>query len=72
MPIRTYHTLCVWDHESKAWFDEFGSYSLAEVKEELQGKVYDGLSRADLKIIQSDGSAADMIAKRDALPARKG
>ena len=68
---RPYYTLCVYDYESQAWFDEFGSYRLSEVKEELQGQVYDGLFRADLKIIQSDGSAPDMIAKRDALPAPK-
>ncbi len=61
---RAYYTLCVFDAESGQWFDEFGSYSKAECTNEKE--CYDVPARF-MKVIKSDGTAADMIAKRDAL-----
>lgn len=69
---KPYFTLCVWYEESQDWFDEFGDYDLQDVKEELVGAWEgSGIPRNWFKIIKTDGTAADMKAKRDALPAPK-
>lgn len=71
MNAKPYYTLCLWndDYEQPAWYDEFGSYSRKEVASEME--CYD-LPRKHMAIIKTDGTAADMMAKRDALPAPKG
>jgi len=66
---RTYYTLCVWDAEQATWFDEFGDYSRAAVAEELEGHF---APKRHKQIIKTDGSMADLIAKRDGLAAPKG
>lgn len=66
---KPYYTLCIFDAEQGCWHDDFGDYSRKDVQEELEG--YD-MPRKWLAIIKTDGSAADMMAKRDALPMPKG
>lgn len=66
---KTYYTLIVWDTEQEAWFDEFGSYKGAEVREE-----YDNLynvPRKHKRIISHADTAEAMIALRDSIPAPK-
>ena len=66
MPNRPrYYTLCVYDFDLGQWFDEFGSYNYAEVKSELD---YHAAPARHKRIIYSDGTPADMITNRDALP----
>ena len=65
---RAYYTLCVYDTEQGCWFDEFGDYSLNAVGEEH--REHSAPSRHK-RIIATNGTAADMIAKRDALPKPK-
>ena len=69
--MEKYYTLCVWDTDQGVWFDGFGSYRLKEVKGELELMRDDGHKAKHLRIVTSDASAGDMIAKRDALPAPK-
>jgi len=65
---KTYYTLIVWDTTAQAWFDEFGSYKGAEVREE-----YDGLDipRKHKRIISHADTAQAMMALRDSIPAPK-
>lgn len=70
---RKYYTVCTF--EDGRWFDEFGSYKLAEVKEEAQAlkdraQAY-GRKRNTVQIIKHDDTAQAMMAARDALPAPK-
>jgi len=66
--MRTYYTLCLWNTDTKSWEDDFGSYRRAEVVEEVE---FCGHVKAHCRILHTDGTAADMIAKRDALAPRK-
>ena len=70
---RKYYTVCT--YEDGRWFDEFGSFKLAEVKEEEealkdQAEAY-GRKRNTVRIVSHDGTAQGMMAARDALPAPK-
>ena len=65
---RHYYTLCVWDTEQAAWFDEFGFYSRSDVQAEFDDHSAPGRYK---RIIKHDGSADDMIAKRDQLAVPK-
>lgn len=65
---RKYYTLCVWDAAQSAWFDNFGSYVLSEVKAEYQDARDGGYKAKHLAIITTGELAIDMIAARDALP----
>lgn len=69
---KPYFTLCVWDEDAQAWHDEFGDYDRQEVEGERVG-IWEGsdMPRDWFRIIRTDGSAADMMAKRDALPTPK-
>lgn len=69
MTTRAYYTLCVWDTEQAAWFDEFGDYSRDDVRAEFDDHSAPGRHK---RIIKHDGSAANMMAKRDALARPKG
>jgi hypothetical protein len=67
---RKYFTLCIWDAEHGAWFDEFGSYSRGEVAQEKTLHTQDnGVRPHHARIVVSDDTAESMIAARDALPA---
>ena len=68
---RKYHTLCLWDAHHAAWFDNFGSYVLAEVKAEYADAREGGYKAKHLAIITTDETAAAMMQARDALPAPK-
>lgn len=59
---RTYYTLCKFDTDNGAWFDQFGDYSRDAVQEELETEREDGTPRKFLKIVTTDGSAAQLIA----------
>lgn len=65
---RKYHTLCIWDEHHKAWFDNFGSYSMAEVKAEYRDAKEGGYKAKHLAIITTDETAAAMMKARDNLP----
>lgn len=66
---KAYFTLCRFDaEESREWFDVFGDTSRAEVQGELDTLRGDGVPAKHLRIIKSDGTARDMMEKRDALP----
>ena len=69
---RTYYTLSKFDTDAGRWFDEFGSYSRAEVVAERDAMRDDGTPMRHLTVIGTDGTAAAMIARRDALPVRAG
>lgn len=66
--MKTYYTLCSFDAGQKRWFDDFGDYSKAAVKDEQQEWRQQGWRT---RIIETDGTLADLIAKRDALPLPK-
>lgn len=68
---KQYHTLCVWDDEQGAWFDQFGSYRLREVKAERQDFNSAGIPGRFLIIISHDDTAQAMIAARNNLQAPK-
>lgn len=69
---RQYYTLCVWDERVSAWFDNFGSYSKAEVLAEKRLAREEGVPAKYLAVISTGELAQDMIAARDALPHPKG
>jgi hypothetical protein len=70
-PMKAYYTLCVFDAEYSRWSDYFGDYSRDAVEAELESFI-DGCAPAKhLKIITTNGTFDDLIAKRDALPAPK-
>lgn len=62
---KTYYTLCLWDTQEQTWFDQFGSYSKREVKEEADSYF---VPRGHKVIVAHKDSAEAMIATRDALP----
>lgn len=62
---RPYFTLCVFDAEHGAWFDEFGDYCRADVQAECDDHP---APRKYKRIIRHDGSTEAMIAARNALP----
>jgi hypothetical protein len=64
----TYYTLCRFDALHNAWFDEFGDFAKADVDAEWLGERQNGTPAKHLKIIKTNGTLADLIAKRDALP----
>ena len=49
--LHTYFTLFKFDPELGRWFDEFGSFSLEEVKEEIEWAHY-GTKKKHLKIMR--------------------
>lgn len=59
---RTYYTLCKFDTEHGAYFDQFGDYSRAAVQEELETERDAGTRKAHLVIIKTDGTAGALIA----------
>ena len=63
---RPYFTLCLWNTDNAEWEDEYGSYSKREATDEMQ---YHDKPRKHMTIVQTDGTLADLIAKRNALPA---
>lgn len=69
MTTRPYYTLCLWDADHNSWFDECGDYSRADVQADADG--YYDMPKRHKVIIATDGSAAAMIAARDALPTPK-
>lgn len=68
MTIRPYYTLCLWDVDQQAWFDQFGDYKKSEVQGEADGYF---MPRGHKVIITHKDSAEAMIATRDALPVPK-
>lgn len=67
---KPYFILCAWDETAQCWIDEFGDYD----RQNVEGDLADAWEGSDMprnwfRIVQTDGSAADMKAKRDALPA---
>lgn len=66
MTNRAYHTLCLWDVNLQAWFDQFGSYKKSEVKEEADCYF---MPRGHKVILTHKDDAESMIAAREALPA---
>lgn len=64
---RTYYTLCLFNADSLQWEDECGHYSKADMAADYDA-VKDDSTHYGAKVIATDGTAADMIAKRDALP----
>jgi len=53
--------------EEDGWFDQVGFTSKQEAREEVEYLRDDGVRRCDLKIIETDGSAADLIAALEVL-----
>lgn len=72
----TYYTLCrfeVTEGNMGRWFDIGGFNTKAEAKAELAWDKDDsGKPGTHYHILTNDGSAAKMIAQRDALPAPRG
>lgn len=67
---RPYYTLCVWDTEQLCWFDDFGSYSKQEVKEEIEFAHYNVKAKHRV-IVQSDGTVNGLLIAIKALPVPK-
>lgn len=65
--MKAYYTLCIFDAEKCRWFDDFGDHSRADVDAELNGEIDNGTPKKHLKVIKTNGTLADLIAKRDAL-----
>ena len=65
--MKAYYTLCVFDADHDCWFDEFGDFSRADVETEFDGAVDNGTPKKHLKIIKTNGTLLDLIAKRNAL-----
>jgi len=59
--MANYYTLFVRDEETGTFYDEFGDYTRAAVKEEADCTYWDR-KKADLKIINTGGTAAQLIA----------
>ena len=69
---RPYFILCTWAENTQQWFDQHGDYDKREVATELEDLWEgSGIPRDWFRIIRTDGTAADMKAKRDALPTPK-
>lgn len=66
---RTYYTLCIWDADAKDWFDVYGDYIRANVVAETE--AYD-VPKTWMRILHTDGTAADLLAWRDAMDPPKG
>jgi hypothetical protein len=71
IPMKAYYTLCIFDADQCRWFDEIGDYDRNYVDYELNHHADTGVPKKHLKIIKTNGTLADLIAKRDALPAPK-
>ena len=71
-----YYTICRFstlDGKTGRWFDIGGCTAKAEAKAELAwDKDSTGKPRTHYTILTNDGSMAQMIAQRDALPAPRG
>tara|TARA_R110000868_G_scaffold143171_1_gene360960 strand:+ start:245 stop:481 length:237 start_codon:yes stop_codon:yes gene_type:complete len=65
--MKAYYTLCRFDAVNGQWFDEFGDFSKADVDAEWLGERHNGTPAKHLKIVKTNGTLADLIAKRDAL-----
>jgi hypothetical protein len=65
--MKAYYTLCRYDALHNAWFDEFGDFSRADVEAELESYIDGGNQKKHLKIIKTNGTLLDLIAKRNAL-----
>ena len=65
--MKAYYTLCRFDALHNVWFDDFGDHNRADVDAELNGEIDNGTPKKHLKIIKTNGTLADLIAKRDAL-----
>ena len=61
-----YYTLFIRDEETGKWFDDFGSYKRAEVKEECDVTYWDRKSK-DKKIMTNDGTHNGLMANYEAL-----
>lgn len=61
-----YYTLFIRDEETGKWFDDFGSYKRAEVKEEYEMTYWDRAS-VDKKIMTNDGTHAGLMANHEEL-----
>ena len=59
--MANYYTLFVRDEETGTFHDEFGDYTRAAVKEEADCTYWDRRS-SDLKIINTNGTSAQLIA----------
>jgi len=66
--MKAYYTLCVFDADQCRWFDEFGDTSKVDVFAEWLGQRQEGTPAKHLTVIKTNGTLADLIAKRDALP----
>ena len=73
----TIYTVCIWEARTDAigvrtglgaWMDDISFESRREAYGEVEFAHYDK-PRGWVKVIKSDGTAADLIAKREALPA---
>jgi hypothetical protein len=67
--MTTYYVLCVWDAENKDWFDEVGHYDRADCVADAETYA---APKTWQRILHTDGTSADLIAKRDALAPPKG
>lgn len=66
MARKPYYTLCIWHEAAQTFLDHFGDYSRKAVEEEIEW-VREYEPKDWFRIVKHDGSAEDMIAKRDAL-----
>jgi len=55
-----YHTLCIRE-ETGEFCDVFGSYDRKEIKSEIEF-AYPDTRKKDIRIISTDGTAAELIA----------
>lgn len=68
---RKYYTLCIWNTDNAAWYDNFGSYDKGEVLGEYED-ARTHYKAKHLAIITTGELAVDMITARDALSHPKG
>ena len=59
--MANYYTLFVRDEDTGIFYDEFGDYTRAAVKEEADCTYWDRKT-SDLKIINTGGTSAQLIA----------
>ena len=70
------YTVCIWEPRQGAkgigaWFDEYSFDTRAEAYEEAE-LAHGDKPRTWVKVLRTDGTAADLIAKRTALAAPRG
>ena len=64
---RPYFTVCTFDRDANCWEDQTGFYSKADAKDEAD--AFRAHYRAkDVRIITTDGTLADLVRVRNALP----